>query len=255
MLKADNIHYAHGRTPVLHGIDLRAAAGQVTAILGANGCGKTTLLKCLTGIWRPARGTVTVDGSDLGGQTPTQRACVLAYVPQQHAPAFSYQVHEFVLMGRAPHVPVLGQPSRADHEITAAALATVGVAHLASRHYTALSGGERQLVLIARSLAQRTPVMLLDEPISHLDFRNQVQVLGLLRDLCRNSGLAAVLTIHDPNLAAGYADHIILLRNGEVLAAGSVAETITAPLLSQVYGMDIDVAAGPRPWVYPRVIL
>lgn len=250
MLRARQIHFSHGRYQILYGIDLHARAGELTAILGANGCGKTTFLKCLTGIWRPASGSVLVDDRDLASQSPAQRGRLVSLVPQHHHPAFPYLAREIVLMGRAPHLPRLGAPGDRDREIAREALAAVGIDHLAERDYSVMSGGERQLVLIARSLAQQTPVMLLDEPTSHLDFCNQIRVAELLHGLARRHRLAVVITIHDPNLAAAHADQIVMIRAGKVLAAGSVEQTFTGELLSRTYNMEVAVARHPRTWVY-----
>lgn len=250
MLNAEGIHFSYGRRRILHGVDLHARSGAVTAILGANGCGKSTFLKCLSGLARPADGSVRINDRDLAAQPHATRGRLVSLVPQHHHPAFPFLALEVVLMGRAPHLPRFGAPAGSDQDIAREALAAVGIAHLAERDYSMMSGGERQLVLIARSLAQRTPVMLLDEPTSHLDFCNQIRVAELLRNLAREHNLAVIITIHDPNLAAAYSDHIVLIHEGKVLASGGVDETITGPLLSRTYAMDIAVERNPRFWVY-----
>ena len=211
------------------------------ALLGPNGSGKTTLLRCLAGLWPPTAGRIFIDGREMGHLSHRQRAALLAVVPQEHAPAFPYTVRDAVLMGRAPHIQIYAGPAPADLEATRRAMEAVGIGHLASRPTSRLSGGERQLTLIARTLAQEAPLLLLDELTSHLDFRNQHRVLELVRRIAAEKALTVVMTLHDPNLAAVFAHQVILLKDGAILAIGAPETVLTEDWLCQLYDMPIGV--------------
>ncbi len=254
MIEVSDLHFQHGHAPepVLRGVSLRAESGCLTAILGPNGCGKTTLFKCVAGLWRPSRGSVRFNGADILGCGHVQRAKLLAVVPQEHEPPFPYTVFDAVLMGRAAHVGLFSAPGRTDALAAESALDEVGVRWLRAKIYTKISGGERQLVLLARALAQNAPGMLLDEPTSHLDFRNQTLVLRKVKALTAQRRIAALMTIHDPNAALLFADSVILLSRGGVIAQGPPGEVITAESMEAVYGIKVTVGSvGGRPAVVP----
>lgn len=243
MIRVEGLRFQHRGSPepALRGVSLHVAEGEVAALLGPNGSGKTTLFQCLAGLWRPEGGSVRLGGAEVRALSPRERARRVAVVPQNHAPAFPYTVLDAVLMGRAAHLGPLSAPCRRDRELAEQALAAVGVTQLGGRVYTRLSGGERQLVLIARALAQEAPVLLLDEPTSHLDFRNQFLVLERVREIAAERRLTVLMTLHDPNLALGFARRVILLRAGAVAAAGPVDEVLVEANLSKLYGFPVRV--------------
>ncbi len=243
MLEVSDLYFSHGHreTDVLGGVSLQARKGEITTVLGPNGCGKTTLFKCIGGLWKPRHGEVKFEGVDMLLQSHVQRARLLATVPQEHVPPFPYTVFEVVLMGRASRIGTLETPSRQDRHRADEALREAGIETLRDKAYTRLSGGEKQLVLIARALAQDAPVMLLDEPVSHLDFRHQLLILRKIRRLVRDKNLVALMTLHDPNLAMQFSDHVALMASGSVVSAGSPETVITEEGLKRVYGIDVRV--------------
>ena len=245
-LEGLSFRYAPTAPDVVQDITLDLPSGAVTAILGPNGSGKTTLLHLILGLITPQRGRIALNGgrADTGESHTTyghRRAShILGLVPQEEPPTFNLNVLETVLLGRAPYLSLLQRPSEQDYATAFRALETVGMAALWDRLVPALSGGERQLVILARALTQEPAILLLDEPTSHLDVSNARRILSLMRDL-RAQGQTVIFTTHDPNTAATTADHVVLMRQGHVLRAGAVAETLTADYLSATYDVPIDV--------------
>jgi len=255
MIRVEGLSFRHHHAPkaVVEDVSFTVDNGRIAVLLGPNGSGKTTLFKCIAGLWKPCDGTVHLDGRETDGLSFRERALLLALVPQDHTPPFPYTALEAVLMGRAPHVGLYASPSAGDVDKARAALETVGVGHLADRPYTRVSGGERQLILIARALAQESPVLLLDEPTSHLDFRNQHAVLSMVRRVAGDKGLTVLMTLHDPNLAAHFAHQVVLLKEGRVIADGTPEQVLTAGHLERLYGVGIcTVADAGRRLFYPR---
>jgi iron complex transport system ATP-binding protein len=243
MLEISNIYFKH-RNPeaeVLRGVSFRVEAGRMTTLLGPNGSGKTTLFKCIAGLWRHHEGAITCDGGDIASLSPEQRARLIAVVPQEHEPPFPYSVFDVVLMGRASHVSLFSSPSPRDYEETEKAIEALGLGHLKERPYTKLSGGERQLVLISRALAQEAPLLLLDEPTSHLDFRNQIVILNKVREIVRQKGLTALMTLHDPNLAMQFSDTVVMINGGRIISQGIPHTVLTGDNLKKMYGIDVSV--------------
>jgi len=243
-LEAEGISYAYRPgIDVLRGVDLTVEAGEVVFLLGANGSGKTTLLQCLAGIRPPRDGTVRIDGRPLAAFTPRERARRIGLVPQIHEPVFAYTVGEVVLMGRAPHLGVFGRPGQRDRDEADRALRAVGLAGLQGRPYTATSGGERQLTLIARGLAQGAECLLMDEPAAHLDPAHQHDVLSAVVALAR-AGCSFIVTSHQPNSAFLYADRAAFLSEGRAIAQGLPADVIDAARLQEAYGMPFEIVEG-----------
>lgn len=240
-LEAKNLHFAYipGKT-VLHDVSLTLDEGETLFILGRNGCGKTTLLSCLAGILSPINGNVELEDRALSDYSSAERAQKVALIPQMHTPAFAYTVRQMVMMGRAPYLSWMGSPSAKDQEIVEQALEQVGLYELQDRPYTEISGGEQQLVLIARGLAQNSSILLMDEPTAHLDLSNQHRVLEIVHQLGQQ-GLSFIISSHSPNDALAYADNVLLLSGGWVIDHGKPQETLTEPLLSSVYGIQTEV--------------
>ncbi len=238
-IQVQNATFSYGSRPIFCNLDLDLAKGQILSLLGPNGCGKTTLLRCTAGLLPLQSGKVLLNGVDLTTLDETRRAQVLGFVFQEHNVLFPYQVLEVVRMGRAPHLGLFSVPTARDTEIALQAIQTVGLQDLVHKRYTEISGGERQLALIARALAQEPEVLLLDEPTSHLDFGNQMLVLETVRRLARERGLAVLMATHAPDHALFAADRVALMKDGAFLALGSPDEAMTEQNLRALYRIDI----------------
>ncbi|MDD4180634.1 MAG: ABC transporter ATP-binding protein [Victivallaceae bacterium] len=254
MIRVENLTFRHyrGAKPVVNNVSFSVKKGHLAVLLGPNGSGKTSLFKCIAGLWTPEHGRVLFDGRDVVNISFRERASLLAVVPQEHTPPFPYSVFEAVLMGRAPHVALFAGPSVADECAAKAALEAVGIGHLTDRCYTRISGGERQLVLIARALAQEAPLLLLDEPTSHLDFRNQHMVLETVRRVAKAKNLTVLMTLHDPNLASCFAHQIFMIKEGVIVTNGTPESTLTEEHLGDLYDIGVGVSkVQNRRFIYP----
>jgi iron complex transport system ATP-binding protein len=240
LLQADGLAIGYGRRTVASGISFDIAQGEVFCLLGPNGCGKTTLFRTLLGLLAPLAGTVRLDGNPLGQWPRVEVARRMAYVPQAHAPAFPYSVHEVVLMGRAAHLGLFSQPGRADRQRAQVALDKLGIGDLAEADYSRLSGGQRQLVLLARALAGECTFMVMDEPTASLDYGNQALVLERIRKLARE-GIGVVMSSHDPDHVLAVGHRAALMRDGAILRQGPVDEVMDSATLGRVYGIAVDV--------------
>ena len=242
-----------GERDVLRGVDLALAEGEVLGVLGANGAGKTTLLRIASRVLRPSAGRVLLAGQPIERLGRRALARALAVVQQESFVPFAFRVGEVVLMGRAPHLGLLGFESPSDVTRACDAMERVGIAALADRPLSGLSGGERQLVMLARALAQDPEVLLLDEPTAFLDLRHRVEVLELVRAVTRE-GRSALVVSHDLALVARFCDRLALLAEGRILAIGRPAEVLTPERLRQAFGIEADVLAAPdgSPIVLPR---
>jgi ABC-type cobalamin/Fe3+-siderophores transport system ATPase subunit/nucleoside-triphosphatase THEP1 len=241
LLEAQHLSYAYeAEKTVLHDVSVRVQTSETLYILGPNGGGKTTLMHALAGLLVPEKGQVLLAGKALESYTAAERAQWIGLIPQLHTPAFAYSVQEMVMMGRAPHLGWLSSPSKQDEAIVEEALEQVGLSDLRNRPYTAISGGERQLVLVARGLAQKCHILLMDEPTTHLDLSNQHRVLEIINQLSRQ-GLSFIISSHSPNDALAYADNVLLLNGGWVTEYGPPKQTLTEPMISSVYGIKTEV--------------
>ncbi|BDV42193.1 iron(III) ABC transporter ATP-binding protein [Geotalea uraniireducens] len=238
----EDVSFRYRRQPVIERLNLACGDGGVLALLGPNGSGKTTLLKLLLGILEPSSGRVRLDGRDLRRIPARERARRLAYVPQVHREAFGYRVFDVVLMGRMPHSGFLGRYGVTDRRLAGEALERLGIGHLAERPYTEVSGGERQLALIARALAQGARTLVLDEPTNGLDYGNQQRLLDRLARL-RRDGYSCIFTTHHPDHARRVADRVVMLRRGEIVRDGAPGEIVTAAGVAALYGLEPDPAA------------
>ena len=239
-LEARRLAFGYPGHPVGAQADLGVDRGEVLALLGPNGSGKTTLFKTLLGLLPPQGGDVWIAGQRLASLSRRRIAHHLAYVPQAHAPPFPFSVRDVVLMGRTARLKPFAQPTAQDHEVAQAALDTLGIAMLAAHDYTRISGGQRQLALIARALAQEADVLIMDEPTASLDFGNQARVLAHVAQL-KSRGLAIVLSTHDPDHALSVATRVALLEGGRILADGKPEAVVTSASLSRIYGVPVGV--------------
>jgi iron complex transport system ATP-binding protein len=239
MLSGHNLTIGYADHTVGRGLDVALATGEVLALLGPNGGGKTTLLKTLLGLLKVKAGEVRLDGKPLGGFSIRERARVIAYVPQVHTGTFAFTVETVVLMGRTAHGNLFSRPGAHDRAVAAAVLERFGIAHLSQRPYTMISGGERQLVLLARALAQEPQFVVLDEPTASLDFGNQGKVMNEIRALAK-SGHGVLFTTHDPNHALRTADRAYLLREGTRIAEGPVKSVLEQKQLETLYRAPVE---------------
>lgn len=253
-LHAEAVTLGYGDRTIVDTLDLRLPPGRVTAIVGANACGKSTLLKAMARLLTPTSGHVLLDGKAIHRMPTKQVARVLGLLPQSPMAPDGIAVSDLVSRGRHPHQGALSRWTRADDTAVARALEATDTAHLADRHVDELSGGQRQRVWIAMALAQETDVLLLDEPTTFLDISHQIDVLDLLTDLNRERGTTVAMVLHDLNLAARYADHLVAMAGGRVIAAGDPGEVITEQTVRDVFGLDSRVVPDPltgRPMVIP----
>ena len=227
--------------PVLHEVDLQASSGRLLCLLGPNGSGKTTLLRCLLGRLAPSGGSIELDGKPLGAHSARELARLLGYVPQTAESAFAFSVWEIVLLGRLAHTGTLGLAGEQDRKVARAAMEMTDTLGLADRALGELSGGEAQRVMIARALAQQPSVILLDEPTSHLDIRNQLAIYRMMVRLAHDWQMAVVCVSHDVNLAARFADDLVVMRQGRVLATGGPADVIRRDVLAEAYEVEVDL--------------
>jgi iron complex transport system ATP-binding protein len=256
MLEVQSLSIFYGSRPILKNISFDLAAGEILAIIGPNGAGKTTLIRALTGLTPLHAGQIHVHGRVLNQLSVAERARWIAVVPQARNLPPAFTAWETVLLGRTPHLNWLGQTSAQDEAITRQAMTRTQTLELAERPVGELSGGEQQRLLLARALAQASPILLLDEPTSHLDLQFQLALLDQVRSLARQEKLAVLVILHDLNLAARYADRVGLLVQGELRALGPAAEVLTPEVLSPVYHVPLEIFhAGPGhfPYIVPAL--
>ena len=242
-IEVDDLHAGYGKHAVLRSLSLRIAPGAVSVIVGANGCGKSTLLRCMARLHRPASGAIRVGGDDLAALPATQRAQRIGFLPQFPQAPGGLRVEQLVAFGRHPHRRLLNRWSAADREAVREALAQTDLLDHAQRPLEQLSGGQRQRAWLAMTLAQQTPVLLLDEPASMLDPGHQLELLALIRRLA-NAGRSIVMVLHDLT-AARHADHLITLDRGQLAASGAPGDVLTPALLRQLYGIDSHILQAP----------
>jgi iron complex transport system ATP-binding protein len=246
-----DLTFNYHSNPTLAGISLELKNSEVLGLMGPNGSGKTTLLKCINKILEPKQGTILLDGKAIKKMNRLEVAKYLGYVPQSSVDnPEGLPVYEIVLMGRRPHITWAGNEK--DSEKAWGALKALNIEHISMRNFFELSGGEQQRVLIARSLAQEAKVLLLDEPTSNLDIRNQLEVMSLTREIVSNQPLSAVIAIHDLNLASRFCDRIVMMQAGKIFATGNPSSVLTTENIRLVYGVEVEINySRDSPYIIP----
>lgn len=246
-LTCTGINFCYGSKKILSDVSFDVNSGCFCALLGRNGSGKTTLLHCINGLLKPSAGRIEVDGLTINRADRKTIARKVSLVPQEHSDIFPFSVLDVVVMGRSAHLGFAQRPGKSDYEDARRILDLLKVSHLASRSFNRISGGERQIALLARALLQSSDTLLLDEPTNHLDFKHQYVFLDKIKSLCRDRGTRVIAAMHDPNMARLFADQIVMLKAGRVLFDGPTACTMTAATVSRVYGTEtrqIDLPVG-----------
>lgn len=239
-LSVQNLEFTYGARPVLKDVSFTAQAGEVLAVLGPNGAGKSTLFRCILHLLAFQKGRVDIGGVNTAGLHPKELAAIVAYVPQSHYPAFNFSVTDMVLMGTTVHVPDFSVPGKEQMRTAGEAMERIGISYLKDRAYMELSGGEQQLVLIARALAQKAKVLIMDEPTASLDYGNQQKILRRIRSLAEE-GYAVLQSMHNPDQAFLYADKVLALSDGRVRASGAPKDVIKEELIKELYQINVRV--------------
>ncbi len=239
-ISIENLNFYYGQRQVLQDISFESASGSFLSVLGPNGVGKSTLFRCMLGLLKPTSGKVLVNGKDVQDLNARELAGQIAYIPQSHSPIFNYTVFDMVLMGTTAQCSGFSSPGKEQKLLAEAALERLGILSLKERPYGNISGGERQLCLIARALAQQAKVLVMDEPSTGLDLGNRIAVMETIRSLVQE-GYAVIQSTHDPEQAYLYSDRILALHEGKILSLGSPQEVITSPLISTLYGVNVQV--------------
>lgn len=236
----EHVSFSYGKHQVLRDVNASIPDGVLVNVLGPNGVGKSTLFRCILCLDSDYEGVIRVNGKDLRDLSVRERAREISYIPQTHAPVYNYKVRDVVLMSTGADVGIFGTPGREQVERAEQALERIGIGHLADRMYTHISGGEQQLVLIARALAQNAKTIVMDEPTSALDYGNTVRVLSCVKQLARE-GLSIVQSTHQPDQAFLFADKTLVVYDGTVEAYGDPKDVITAELVGRIYGVEVEV--------------
>ncbi|MDR0490706.1 MAG: ABC transporter ATP-binding protein [Oscillospiraceae bacterium] len=240
MININGVHFSYGKHKVLNNVSFSIEKGEFVCVLGANGSGKTTLLKTILAFLRPQQGAVTLYGQNVHDIGEKELAKKIAYIPQVHTPPFPFKVKDVVLLGRTPHLSYTCRPTAKDERVARDAMDRLGIGTLAEKRYTELSGGQRQMIIIARALTQQPEILIMDEPTTSLDFGNQYIVLAQMLELARE-GISVLMVTHDPDHAIYCADRIIAMKSGSILAAGDTRDVINEPVMRRIYNMTIKV--------------
>ena len=237
-IEVKNLRFRYGARPVIGDVSFTAEKGELLAVLGPNGVGKSTLFRCLLGFLKPVSGEILVDGKELGAYSRRELAKKIAYIPQSHSPAFDHTVLDSVLMGMTAQLRVFEQPGQAQREKAVQMLRALGIEKLADRGCMKISGGERQLMLLARALVQDASMLIMDEPTANLDYGNSCRVMEHVKKLGQ-AGYTIIFSTHDPNQAFSYATKVLALKDGGVMAVGAPEAVLTEDVLSRLYGIPV----------------
>jgi iron complex transport system ATP-binding protein len=252
-IQVEKLSFSYDLKKVLEQVNMNIKKGSFFCIVGPNGSGKSTLLKVISSALKPQKGVVYLGSRDINHMKQRSIAKLLSFVPQNTSLEFDFKVSDVVLMGRYPYVNKLRGETREDLEIAEKAMQYTNTTHLRDRSFMELSGGERQRVILAQALAQEPEILILDEPVSHLDLQHQVEILNLIKKMCVDRKLTAITVLHDLNMASAYSDYIIMMKNGEVKLQGTPFETLTAPNIKEIFSTDVYVSVSPvgnKPYIY-----
>ena len=239
-IETKDIRFSYGEHEVLRGVSFSVEPGQLVALLGPNGVGKSTLFKCMLGLLKNFSGDTVINGKSVKKMTAMELAREVAYIPQWHYPSFNFSVIDMVLMGTTSQISRSAVPGREQIETAEQALDKMNILHLRDKGYTQISGGEQQLVLVSRALAQKARILIMDEPSSNLDFGNQFRIMKQIKDLAAD-GYTVIESLHNPDQAYMYADRIIAMKGGMIIADGKPCETMDAELINKLYGVEVKV--------------
>lgn len=252
-VQIEKLSFSYDLKRVLKQLDMSIKKGSFFCIVGPNGSGKSTLLKVISAALKPQKGVVFFEGRDIRNMKIRKIAKLLSFVPQNTSLEFDFKVYDVVLMGRYPYVNRLKGETREDLEIAEKAMQYTNTVYLRDRSFMELSGGERQRVILAQALAQDTDILVLDEPVSHLDIQHQVEILNLIKKMCIDKKLTAITVLHDLNLASAYGDYIIMMKDGEIKRQGTPFETLTASNIKEIFDADVYVSVSPvgnKPYIH-----
>ena len=241
-MKIEDLRFSYGTHEVLKGVCFDAHPGQFISVLGPNGVGKSTLFRCMLGLLQPSGGSVTVDGCNIADMTAAELSRTMAYIPQSHNHVFNFSVFDMVLMGTTAQLGRFATPGKQQEGLAEAALERMGIRHLRDRGFSHISGGERQLVLLARAIAQQAKILVMDEPSANLDFGNKLRVMKTVKGLTED-GYTIIQSTHDPDQAYLYSDKILAIHAGQVLGFGAPADVMTEKLISRLYNVDVELCS------------
>lgn len=241
-MKVENLHFSYGSHEVLRGVSFGVEDSGFVSLLGPNGAGKSTLFRCMLGLLEPSCGSVHVCGRDIRNMPAAELSHRVAYIPQSHHPVFNFSVFDMVLMGTTAQLSQFASPGKEQKLLAEASMERIGIAHLRNRGCSNISGGERQLALIARAIAQQAKILVMDEPSASLDYGNKLRVMEAVKGLTKE-GYTVIQSTHDPDQAYLYSDQILALYEGRILAWGTPQETISSGLISTLYGVEVEVCS------------
>jgi iron complex transport system ATP-binding protein len=246
LIKVREAVFSYGEKPILNGIDLDLEKGELYCLMGPNGCGKSTLLDCILGINQLCSGEIFIDNVNIKNYKPIRLAQKMSYVPQVHDRSFPYKVSQVVLMGRTAHLSGFDSPDYEDETIAMKAMKQVGIAHLSNRPYTQISGGEMQMVILARALVQKTPIIIMDEPTAHLDFKNELLFLETVVKLIRQGDISVIMATHSPNQAFYFENQginvkVAVMHNGNICATGKPNNILSENRIKELYGIEAKI--------------
>lgn len=244
-MKIENLHFSYGSREVLKGVSFGIDDSGFVSVLGPNGAGKSTLFRCMLGLLEPSEGSVHICGRNIRQMPPAELSHRVAYIPQSHTPVFNFSVFDMVLMGTTAQLSRFSSPGRKEAQLAEAAMERIGISHLRDRGCGNISGGELQLALIARAIAQQAKILVMDEPSASLDYGNKLRLMETVKGLTRE-GYTVIQSTHDPDQAYLYSDQILALYDGKLLARGTPQETISSSLISRLYGVDVEVRSMHR---------